>query len=237
MKIARRIPFAQAPHFMGPTVAGHAGDLLFGHIEGIPVVVMQGRFHYYEGHSMAQVTLPVRVFKAMGAEMLIIVSASGGLDLSFRSGEIMLIEDHINFMGDSPLRGLTDSRLGDRFPDMSRPYDPQLMEFAQAAAREANVRLHSGVYAAVSGPNLETRAETRMLKLLGASAVGMSTVPEVITAAQVGLRALGFAVITNVNDPEAMAPLALEMVVANAQMAEVAVSAVVSGVFRRLNAP
>ncbi len=234
MEVAHRVTYAKIPHFPRSTVEGHKGDLLFGSFGGVDVVVMQGRFHYYEGHSLQQVTLPVRLMRRLGAEYLIISSAAGGLNPDFTAGDVMIVNDHINLMGDNPLRGVTDPRLGDRFPDMSRPYDQQLAAFAGESASEFGLTARSGVYAAVSGPSIETRAETRMLRLLGADAVGMSTVPEVIVGCQVGFRVLVLAAITNVNIPSEMEPVSIEKVIENARLTEPALQAITKGTLLRL---
>lgn len=214
------IAYEDIPHFSISTVEGHKGKLIFGTFAGKHVVAMQGRFHYYEGYGLDHVTFPVRVFKELGAKLLVVNSAAGGLDLSFKPGDVMIVTDHINMIASNPLRGLTDSRLGDRFPDMSQVYDPITIDVASQAVQEIGAPLRRGVYVAVSGPSLETPAETRMLRLLGADAVGMSSVPEIITAVQVGFRVLFLAAITNVNDPDNMAPISLSQVIQNASLAE-----------------
>ncbi|MGA8833633.1 MAG: purine-nucleoside phosphorylase [Desulfomonilaceae bacterium] len=212
------IPYEEVPHFPASTVEGHKGKLVFGTFAGKRVMAMQGRFHYYEGYGLEHVTFPVRVFGAMGAKLLIVNSAAGGLNLSFNSGDVMIVTDHINLLGSNPLRGLTDLRLGDRFPDMGRVYDRECIEEASKAVREIGATLRRGVYVAVAGPSLETPAETRMLRILGGDAVGMSSVPEVITAVQVGFRVLFLAAITNVNNPENMLPISLSQVIQNAKI-------------------
>lgn len=191
------IPYHEIPHFPHSTVIGHAGQLVFGVIDRVPVVVMQGRFHYYEGYDLDQVTFPVRVLGLLGVRRLIVTNAAGGINQQFRPGSFMLIRDHINLMGANPLRGPNDERFGPRFPDMTSAYSATLGEIARQAAREAGIPLEEGVYVAVSGPSYETPAEIRMLRTLGADAVGMSTVPEVIVARQMGLEVLGLSVIAN----------------------------------------
>ena len=218
--VRHRIPYGEIFSFVSDSVEGHKGDMVFGTLAGLSVVAMQGRFHYYQGYTLQQVTLPVRVARGLGAKLLVINSASGGLNPLFSAGDVMLVTDHINLMGDNPLRGVTDDRFGDRFPDMSQPYDRTLIELATAAAVDLKIPVKHGVYAGVSGPSVETRAETRMLRLLGADAVGMSTVPEVIVATQVGFRTLVLAAITNVNLPDVMEPVSLDQVIANARLAE-----------------
>lgn len=220
IEVSSRIPFSEIPHFCPSTVESHKGDLLFGTAAGCPAVVMQGRIHHYEGYSLQQVTFPVRVMRGLGAESLFLNSAAGGLNPLYRAGDVMIVTDHINLLGDNPLIGITDDRLGDRFPDMTRPYDSDLIDVATQAALDLKISVRHGVYVAVSGPSLETRAETRMLRLLGADAVGMSTVPEVIVACQVGFRTMVLAAITNVNLPDAMEPVLIENVLAHARIAE-----------------
>jgi len=229
-----RVPYEEVPHFPGATVTGHGDALLFGTLGGLTVVAMEGRFHYYEGYSLAEATLPVRVCRALGARFLIISSAAGGLNPHFQSGDVMVVTDHINLMAETPLRGQTDERLGVLFPDMSRPYDEELVRIAGEVATHLRIPVRHGVYAAVAGPSLETRAETRMLRMLGADAVGMSTVPEVIVAVQVGFRSLVLAAITNVNLPDAMEPISVERVIANAGIAAPKIAAIVEESLRRL---
>ncbi len=213
------IPYEDIPHFCASTVEGHKGRLIFGTFAGKRVVAMKGRFHYYEGYKLDQVTFPVRVFRALGAKFLVVNSAAGGLNPSFNPGDIMIVTDHINFIGSNPLTGLKDPRLGDRFPEMSRVYDSEGILESSNAVLEIGTPLRKGVYVAVSGPSLETPAETRLLRMLGADAVGMSSVPEVITAVQVGFRVLFLAVITNVNDPDKMLPVSLSEVITTAKLA------------------
>lgn len=200
------IDYDAIPNFPKATSLGHRGRLVCGSLKGVPVIAMEGRFHMYEGYSLKQVTLPVRVMKALGAEILVVSNACGGLNPYYKLGDIMVIDDHINLMGDNPLIGINDDQLGPRFPDMSQPYDFQLIDLVQEIARGQNLPLHRGVFAAVSGPNLETRAEYRMLRTLGADVIGMSTVPEVIVAVHAGLRAIGFSVITDMCFPDALEP-------------------------------
>jgi purine-nucleoside phosphorylase len=233
VRATTRIPFEEIPHFPASTVDVHRGHLLFGEFGGRTVVVMEGRLHYYEGLTLQQVTIPVRIMRELGAGLLFINSAAGGLDTNFRAGDVMIVTDHINLIGESPLRGITDPRLGERFPDMSRPYDESLMDTASRVAPDLHIPVRYGVYAAVAGPHLETRAETRMLRLLGAHAVGMSTVPEVIVAGQVGFRTLALAAITNVNLPDAMQPVSLDEVVRNAGKAEPFIAALIEETLRR----
>jgi purine-nucleoside phosphorylase len=193
------IPYASIPHFPTPTVKGHTPRLVLGYVRGKAVAVMQGRFHYYEGYSMQDVTFPVRVFHALGVTTLILTNAAGGLNPRFRVGDLMLIRDVMNLMGDNPLRGPNDDRLGPRFPSMRNVFSVEMMRVARAVARREGLRLPAGVYAAVSGPAYETEAEIRMLRTLGADAVGMSTVPEVLVARHAGIpNLIGISCITNV---------------------------------------
>lgn len=201
------IPYADIPHFPESTVESHAGQLVCGTLRGVPVVAMEGRFHYYEGYSMQQVTFPVRVMKALGAEMLLITNAAGGMNPHFELGDLVVIEDHINLMGDNPLRGRNDDSLGPRFPDMVEPYDRKLWALARRTALESGIPCQTGVFVAVAGPNLETRAEYRMLRGMGADLVGMSTVPEVIVAVHAGLRVLGFSIVTDICLADALEPV------------------------------
>ncbi|HHW06552.1 MAG TPA: purine-nucleoside phosphorylase [Clostridia bacterium] len=194
---AKVIPYDEIPHFPIATVAGHAGRLVGGTIGGRHVVAMQGRFHYYEGYNLEEVTFPVRVMNRLGVNTLIITNAAGGLNPLFRPGDLMLISDHINFLGLNPLRGENMPELGPRFPDMTRAYDASLRQLAREKARSLAITLHEGVYVWVGGPSYETPAEVRMLQALGGDAVGMSTVPEVIVANHSGMRVLGFSCITN----------------------------------------
>lgn len=220
MEVTHSIPYERIPHFPPSTALGHHGNLLVGTLAGWKVVAMQGRYHYYEGYDLAQVTLPIRVLKELGVRMLVINSAAGGLNPTFRAGDAMIVVDHINFIGANPLRGVFDERLGEPYPDMSRAYDRELIQVASEAARNLKISVRLGVYAAVSGPSLETPAETRMLGILGADAVGMSTAPEVIVGTQVGLRILAMAAITNVNLPDCMEPIRVDTVIANAALAD-----------------
>ena len=214
------IPYDQIPHVARSTAHGHSGQLVCGMLEGVPVVVMEGRQHAYEGYPLQQITFPVRVLQRLGAEMLIVTNACGGLNPQYRSGDLMVIEDHINLMGDNPLIGINDERLGPRFPDMSAPYTPALIDDALAVARRENFVAHRGVYVAVTGPNLETRAEYRFLRTIGADVVGMSTVPEVLVAVHAGLRVLGISVITDMCLPDALEVATVEDILATARSAE-----------------
>jgi purine-nucleoside phosphorylase len=214
------IPYEEIPHFPRSTVVSHAGRLVCGKLAGKTVVAMEGRFHYYEGYTLKQITFPVRLMKALGCQTLVVSNACGGMNPQYGKGEIMVIEDHINLLPDNPLFGPNDDRLGPRFPDMCRPYDAELISLTRRVALEEKIVLHKGVYVAVPGPNLETRAEYRYLRLIGADVVGMSTVPEVIVAVHGGLRSLGLSVITDVCLPDALEPVKLEEILATAAEAE-----------------
>jgi len=228
------VEYADIPGFPLSTVESHAGRLLFGTFGGRTVVAMQGRFHRYEGYTLQQVTFPVRVLRALGAETLVVSNACGGMNPLWASGDLMLIADHINLLGDNPLIGPNDDRLGVRFPDMSEPYDAELRALARSVAAEQRLVLREGVYVAVSGPNLETRAEYRMLRALGADVVGMSTVPEVIVALHAGMRVLGLSIITDQCLPDALEPADVATIIATAGRAEPKLSALVRGVLERL---
>lgn len=214
------IPYREIPHFPVSTVESHAGELLIGELADRRVAAFRGRFHYYEGYSTRELTLPLRVMSLLGARILIVSNAAGGLNLEFRPGDLMLIRDHINLIPDNPLRGPNREEWGPRFPDLSRAYSSRLRELFREAARELGEEIREGVYVAVPGPSLETPAETRFLRLIGADAVGMSTVPEVIVAVHAGMEVLGISVIANVNDPDHFQPILLEEVIAQAQAAE-----------------
>jgi purine-nucleoside phosphorylase len=224
------IDYGDVPHFLRSTAVGHRGRLLCGSLGGVPVVAMQGRFHCYEGYSAERATFPVRVMKALGIELLIVSNAAGGLNPNFAAGDVMVIDDHVNLLNRNPLVGVNDDRLGPRFPDMSAPYDRRLGERALAIARREDFACHRGVYIAMLGPTYETRAEIRMLRYLGGDAVGMSTVPEAIVAAHVGLRVLGLSTITNVCSPDMPHTTSAEQVVATANTASKKLSAIVHGI-------
>lgn len=228
------ISYDKIPHFPVSTVESHAGKLIFGQLGGKNVVAMQGRFHYYEGYTMQQIAFPVRVAKAIGAQTLMVSNAAGGLNTNYRKGDIMLIKDHINFQGDNPLIGPNDEELGPRFPDMSEPYTERLLELAENVALEHSLKMHQGVYLAVTGPMLETKAEYRYMRQLGADVVGMSTVPEVISAVHMGMDVLGISVITDECFPDALEPVDIEDVLAAAAMAEPKMTQVIISVLERL---
>jgi purine-nucleoside phosphorylase len=214
------IPYEEIPHFPVSTVEMHAGKLILGTLSGKNVVAMQGRFHYYEGYSMQQIVFPVRVMKLLGVSTLIVSNACGGINPLFAPGTIMAITDHINLLGDNPLIGPNDNRFGPRFPDMSEPYSRTLLDCAVRLALKHGIPLERGVYAAMSGPSLETRAEYRMLKTLGADVIGMSTVPEVIAAVHCGMRVLGLSVVTDACLPDALEVADIRKIIAVADKAE-----------------
>lgn len=227
-----RLDYESVPHFPRSTSIGHAGQLVCGRLLGLPIVAMEGRFHAYEGYTHQQITFPVRVMKALGADLLIVSNACGGLDPHYACGDIVVIDDHINLMGDNPLIGINDDRLGPRFPDMCRPYDRTLIERSLEIARHENFAAHRGVYVAVTGPNLETRAEYRFLRLIGADVVGMSTVPEVIVAMHSGMRVLGLSVVTDLCLPDALEPADIGRILAHAATAEPKLRKIVLGILQ-----
>jgi len=221
------ISYDEIPHFARSTAHGHAGQLVCGLLDGVPVVVMEGRMHAYEGYPLQQITLPVRVMKRLGAGLLVVTNACGGLNPQYRTGDLMVIEDHINLLGDNPLIGINDERLGSRFPDMSAPYTPALIEAALAVARREDFAAQRGVYVAVTGPNLETRAEYRFLRVIGADVVGMSTVPEVLVAVHASMQVLGISVITDMCLPDALEVATVEHILAVARSAEPKLRAII----------
>ena len=225
--VQARIPYADIPHFPVSTVDTHAGELLLGTLANKPVVAMSGRFHAYEGYSLQQVTFPIRVAKELGIHSLIVSNAAGGLNPQFGAGDLMVITDHINFMGANPLIGPNDDTLGPRFPDMIEPYTKRLIELAESVALSLGIRLQRGVYLACPGPSLETRAEYRFMRAMGADAVGMSTVPEVIVAVHAGLQVLGFSAITDECLPDALKPVNIEKIIATANGVEPALTEIV----------
>jgi len=229
------VPYEQIPGFPLSTVETHAGRLLLGRLGGRPVVAMQGRFHRYEGYDLQQVTFPVRVMHALGARSLLVSNACGGMNPLWAPGDLVLLSDHINLLGDNPLLGHNDDRLGPRFPDMSAPYDPELRRLARQAALDLGIVLREGVYVAVSGPNLETRAEYRMLRAIGADVVGMSTVPEVIVAVHQGMRVAGISIITDQCLPDALEPADIGRIIATAAAAEPQLTRLIRTVVERLS--
>lgn len=230
----RSIPYSEIPNFAEATVESHAGELVFGELSGRKIVAMKGRFHFYEGHDMQAITFPVRVMHALGARTLIVSNAAGGMNPRFDVGDVCILEDHINLLGDNPLRGRNDAELGPRFPDMSAPYDAELMGLAEEVALAAGVRIHRAVYVAVTGPCLETRAEYRFLRAIGADLVGMSTIPEVIVARHQSMRVCAFSIITDACLPDALHPTSLDEIIATAAKAEPKLNKVVKGLLERL---
>jgi purine-nucleoside phosphorylase len=234
LAVEAEVPYAEIPGFPLSTVETHAGKLLLGRLGGRPVVAMQGRFHRYEGYDLQQVTFPVRVLHALGARSLIVSNACGGMNPLWGPGDLVLISDHINLLGDNPLVGPNDERLGPRFPDMSAAYDPELRALARAAALEQGVVLREGVYVAVPGPNLETAAEYRMLRAIGADVVGMSTVPEVIVANHQGMRTVGISIITDQCLPDALEAADIGRIIETATRAEPSLTRLIAAVVDRL---
>jgi len=227
------IDYGDIPHFPASTVVSHSGRLVCGMLNGLPVMAMEGRFHMYEGYSLKQITLPVRVMKAMGAGLLMVSNACGGMNPYFRCGDLMVIEDHINLLGDNPLIGVNDDRLGDRFPDMCEPYSQELVDAALEIARQENIVAHKGVFVAVAGPNLETRAEYRFLRMIGADAVGMSTVPEVIVAVHEKMRVVGLSIVTDICLPDALEPADVVKIIGVANEAEPRLTRLVTRLLER----
>ena len=228
------IEYSQIPHFPLSTVESHAGKLIFGTLSGKKVVAMQGRFHFYEGYTMQQITFPVRVMKFLGVKQLLVSNACGGMNPQYRPGEIMIIDDHINLLGDNPLRGRNEDTLGPRFPDMSRPYSKRLVEYAEQIALSNQIKAHKGVFVAVMGPNLETRAEYRFLRNIGADVVGMSTVPEVIIANHMGIECCGFSIITDECFPDSLQPVELPKIIKIANETEPKLTVLMKKVVERL---
>jgi len=237
IQVEASLPYEEIPHFPLSTVESHQGRLLLGSLGGTPVVAMQGRFHRYEGYSLQEVTFPVRVMRLLGARFLVVSGASGGMNPLWSPGELVLLHDHINLQGDNPLVGPNLDELGPRFPDMSDPYDRELQDLALEIALAEGIRLHRGVYVAVTGPSLETRAEYRMLRGMGADVVGMSTVPEVIVARHMGMRVLGISIITDACLPDALEPANVETIIATAGTAEPSLATLVREVVSRLHNP
>ena len=230
ISVEAAIEYTDIPHFPKSTATSHRGRLVCGSLCGLPVMAMEGRFHMYEGYPLKQITLPVRVMNAMGAKLLVVSNACGGLNPNYRCGDIMLIDDQINLMGDNPLIGINDDRLGPRFPDMSQPYDPVLIDEALRVARREDIVAHKGVFVAVAGPNLETRAEYRFLRGIGADVVGMSTVPETIVAVHSSMRVVGFSVITDMCLADALEAAEVEKIIATANDAAPRLTKLVTGV-------
>lgn len=220
INIQHEIKYENLPHFPLSTVESHHGKLVFGKIGGNNVVAMQGRFHYYEGYSMKQITYPIRVMKFLGVKTLLVSNACGGMNPVFKRGDIMIMVDHINLLGDNPLIGKNEDELGPRFPDMSEPYNLELIDLAEKVALENKIKVQKGVYVAVPGPNLETKAEYRFLRAMGADVVGMSTVPENIVANHMGIKVLGVSIVTDECFPDALKPVNVDEIIATAMEAE-----------------
>lgn len=234
IKIEHQIDYADLPHFPLSTVESHHGKLIFGMINGQKVVAMQGRFHYYEGYTMQQITYPVRVMKFLGVKTLVVSNACGGMNPDYRKGDLMLMTDHINLLGDNPLIGKNEDELGPRFPDMSEAYSLDLIKLAENVAKENNIKVHKGVYVAVPGPNLETKAEYKFLREIGADVVGMSTIPENIVANHMGMKVLGMSIITDECFPETLKPVNVEEIIAAAMKAEPKMTLIMKEVIKRI---
>jgi len=220
IKITHEIDYSEIPNFVQSTVESHKGKLLFGKINEKNVVAMQGRFHFYEGYTMQEITFPVRVMKRLGVETLILSNACGGMNPLYSRGDLMIMNDHINLLGDNPLIGKNEDELGPRFPDMSEPYNQNLINMAEEIARENKIKVQKGTYVAVSGPNLETKAEYRFLRTIGADVVGMSTVPECIVANHMGIKVFGISIVTDECFPDSLKPVVLEEILEAAAVAE-----------------
>lgn len=228
IEVSYSIMYASIPNFPISTLEFHSGKLIFGILNGKKVVAMQGRLHYYEGYSMQQITFPIRVLKSLGIRHLMVSNAAGSLNPAFKKGDLMVINDHINLQTESPLRGINDSDLGPRFPDMSEPYQRKLIAKGLAIAEKEGIACHQGVYVAVTGPNLETKAEYKYLRIIGGDAVGMSTVPEVIVANHMGLPVFAISVLTDEGFPEVLQPFNLEEILATAAIAEPKMTTILS---------
>lgn len=234
IKIVHQFDYGELPHFPLSTVESHNGKLIFGTVGDKKVVAMQGRFHYYEGYSMQQITYPVRVMKFLGVKILLVSNACGGMNPQFSRGDIMIMTDHINFLGDNPLIGKNEDELGPRFPDMSEPYSNDLIKIAENAALENKVKVQKGIYIAVPGPNLETKAEYRFLRATGADVVGMSTVPENIVANHMGMKVLGISIITDECFPDSLKPVNVDEIIATAMEAEPKMTLIMKEVINKL---
>lgn len=234
IKVETELDYNDIPHFPISTVEFHAGKLIFGKLGGKSVVAMQGRFHFYEGYSMKQITYPVRVMKELGVQTILISNACGGMNPVYQAGDLMIMEDHINLLGDNPLVGENDNDLGTRFPDMSEPYSRKLIDLAERIALEKGIKVQRGVYVAVAGPNLETRAEYRFLRIIGADVVGMSTIPEVIAANHAGIKVFGLSVVTDECFPDALKPAKIEEIIETAAKAEPNLTYIMKTLIERL---
>lgn len=234
VEVKHEINYDALPYFPISTVESHHGKLIFGTVNGINVVAMQGRFHFYEGYTMQQITYPVRVMKFLGVETLLVSNACGGMNPLFRRGDVMIMVDHINMLGDNPLIGKNEDELGPRFPDMSEPYNLELIELAENIALENKIKVQKGVYIAVPGPNLETKAEYRFLRAIGADVVGMSTIPENIVANHMGMKVLGISIVTDECFPDALKPVNVEEIIATAMRAEPKMTLIMKELIKRL---
>jgi purine-nucleoside phosphorylase len=234
VEVVQQVSYNEIPHFPTSTVEFHKGKLILATVGNKKILIMQGRFHYYEGYSMQQITFPVRVFKELGITSLLLSNAAGGMNPEYKKGDLVLLTDHINMQPENPLRGLNEPTLGPRFPDMSQPYDNRLNKLFIKTALDLSVPLKQGIYVAVPGPNLETRAEYRFLRVIGADMVGMSTVPEVIVANQIGLHCAAVSVITDECDPDNLQPVNIEEIIAVAGKADQKLSAVFKGVIEEI---
>jgi purine-nucleoside phosphorylase len=234
IEVKHQINYEDLPHFPISTVESHRGKLIFGTINGKNIVAMQGRFHFYEGYSMQQITYPVRVMKFLGVETLLVSNACGGMNPQYRKGDVMIMVDHINMLGDNPLIGKNEDELGPRFPDMSEPYNLELIALAENIALENKIKVQKGVYVAVPGPNLETRAEYRFLRATGADVVGMSTIPENIVANHMGMKVLGISIVTDECFPDSLKPVNVEEIIATAMQAEPKMTLIMKELIKRL---
>lgn len=234
IEVKHEIDYSDIPHFPLSTVESHSGKLILGTINGKNVVAMQGRFHFYEGYSMQQITYPVRVMKFLGVETLLVSNACGGMNPIYQRGDIMLMNDHINMLGDNPLIGKNEDELGPRFPDMSEPYEQNLIKLAEQIALENSIKLQKGVYVAVPGPNLETKAEYRFLRATGADVVGMSTVPENIVANHMGMKVLGISIITDECFPDSLKVVNIQEIIETANIAEPKMTLIMKEVIKRI---
>jgi len=232
--VKHQINYEDLPHFPISTVESHHGKLIFGTINGKNIVAMQGRFHFYEGYTMQQITYPVRVMKFLGVETLLVSNACGGMNPNYRRGDVMIMIDHINMLGDNPLIGKNEDELGPRFPDMSEPYNFELIELAEQIALENKIKVQKGVYVAVPGPNLETRAEYRFLRATGADVVGMSTIPENIVANHMGMKVLGISIVTDECFPDTLKPVNVKEIIATAMQAEPKMTLIMKELIKRL---
>ena len=232
--IATTISYENLPHFPLSTVEFHSGKLLFGTLSGKDIIAMQGRFHFYEGYTMQEITYPIRVMRELGIETLIISNACGSMNPNINKADIMIIDDHINLLGSNPLIGLNDSYFGPRFVDMCRPYDPGLIKLVEDIASENSITIHKGVYAAMTGPSLETRAEYRFLRAIGADVIGMSTVPETIVAVQSGIKVMGLSIITDECYPDTLQPTHIDEIIATAKKAEPNLNVLVKNLIARI---